>query len=99
RALTEAAQCRLTYISGTRDDGRREFYERVRNPDTVARIRLEIEASSGERPFPAAPTNAALSCEEDVISACRRLVAVGIEEVIVVDLTKEIPGIPVVRVI
>jgi YcaO-like protein with predicted kinase domain len=99
RALTEAAQCRLTYISGTRDDGDREFFERVRNPDAVARARRGLDESRASRPFSAVPTRVTASCADDVAYACERLTAVGIEEVVVVDLTRAEVGIPVVRVI
>jgi ribosomal protein S12 methylthiotransferase accessory factor len=99
RALTEAAQCRLTYISGARDDGGREFFERVRNPDAVARARREVEGQRGTRRFSDVPTLVTTSCADDVHWACERLSAAGIGEVVVVDLTKADVGIPVVRVI
>lgn len=99
RALTEAAQCRLTYISGARDDGGREFFERVRNPDAVARARREVEAAPATRRFGDAPTRITADCADDLHWACERLAAVGIDQVVVVDLTKPDIGVPVVRVI
>jgi len=99
RALTEAAQCRLTYISGARDDGDREFFERVRNADTVARARSEVESQPATRRFDDVPTRVTTSCADDVTWACERLAAVGIDQVAVVDLTRAEIGIPVVRVI
>ena len=46
RAITEAAQCRLTYIAGARDDADRDFFERARNPERVARLREQVEAGA-----------------------------------------------------
>ena len=74
RALTEAAQCRLTYISGARDDGDREFFERVRNPDAVARARREVEGSQGGRSFSDAPTRVSADCADDVVLGLRAAV-------------------------
>ena len=99
RALTEAAQCRLTFISGTRDDGNRSFFEHVRNPDAVSRVRQEVEQERGRLQFGSVPTSLTANCADDVALACERLAAVAINEVVVVDLTKADVGIPVVRVI
>src|SRR5512132_23241 len=45
RALTEAAQVRLTLISGLRDDLRIDEYEQLLDPDVVGAIRNRIAAS------------------------------------------------------
>lgn len=99
RALTEAAQCRLTYISGTRDDGDRAFFERVRHPDAVGRALREIVDTTPTRPFTEVPTLDAATCADDVAWTCARLVEVAVDEVVVVDLTRPGVDIPVVRVI
>ena len=97
RALTEAAQARLTFISGSRDDTDRETYERVRNPDLTASIVPRL--TSGARSFRAAPSFSGDRFEDDVAWQLERLAAAGIDEVVVVDLTKPGLDIPVVRVI
>ena len=43
RALTEAAQSRLTHISGARDDNFRSDYERGRSLDLLRSVQAEIE--------------------------------------------------------
>lgn len=98
RALTEAAQGRLVYISGSRDDRDRDAYERARHPDVTRRAREEI-AAPGSRGFHEAPTFDGPTFEADVRFALDRLAAVGIRQAISVDLGKPEIGVPVVRVI
>ena len=98
RALTEAAQARLTYVAGSRDDLTHAAYEHCRNPDTVARKRREM-AGSGVRSFHDAPTFSGATFDDDVAWLLARIRAVGIEEVVVVDLTLPAFRIPVVRVV
>lgn len=100
RAVTEAAQCRLTYIAGARDDADRDFFERARNPDRVARLREQLERTAdGGYDFRDAPTRECESFAEDVDHELRCLAAVGLDEVTVVDLTRPEFGVPVVRVV
>ena len=56
RALTEAAQVRLTVISGLRDDFRIDAYEQLLDPDVVKAIRHRISASRPTRRFRDVPT-------------------------------------------
>jgi ribosomal protein S12 methylthiotransferase accessory factor len=100
RALTEAAQTRLTCIAGARDDGSRDFFERARNPDRVARTRAQLELPGGPlKSFAEVPTRWNDTFDEDVAWQLERLEAVGIHQAAVVDLSKPEFGIPVVRVI
>ncbi len=101
RALTEAAQSRLTFIAGARDDAGRDRYRHVQSTDYVTRWRARIlgEESAGARPFCEVPSFENRSFEEDIAVACDRLSAVGIDEMVVVDLTRPEFGIPVVRVV
>ena len=100
RAITEAAQCRLTYIAGARDDADRDFFERARNPDRVARLREQLErGAGGGSDFHDAPTFEGDSFTEDVAHELRCLAAVGLDQVTVVDLTKPEFLVPVVRVV
>jgi YcaO-like protein with predicted kinase domain len=99
RALTEAAQTRLTFIAGTRDDADREFFERARDPARIARLRAELDASDEGRSFGAVPSREAEDFEDDVRWLRERLTAAGLAQVAAVDLTQPRFGIPVVRVI
>jgi ribosomal protein S12 methylthiotransferase accessory factor len=99
RALTEAAQTRLTFIAGTRDDADREFFERARDPGRVARLRAELAAPGEARAFAATPSREHADLEEDVRWLGARLADAGIDQAAVVDLTRPDFGVPVVRVI
>jgi ribosomal protein S12 methylthiotransferase accessory factor len=99
RALTEAAQTRLTFIAGTRDDADREFFERARDPARIERLRGELDAPGEGRGFHAVPTRESDDFEDDLRWLLERLAAAGIEQVAAVDLTQPRFGIPVVRVI
>ncbi len=94
RALTEAAQSRLTYISGSRDDIERRDYRR---PDETT----STATGSGvpHRRLDAAPTFESDSLNDDLHWELDRLRDLGIQHVVVVDLTQDEIGIPVVKVI
>ena len=100
RALTEAAQNRLTVIAGSRDDVNRAEFERFLSADTAARVqaRYAYDAPAG-RAFAAVPSCATETLADDVELELRRLRGVGIEQVAMVDLTKPEFGWPVARVI
>lgn len=98
RALTEAAQSRMTYITGSRDDLFRREYRAVRldarpaGPDTVT--------GAGRRTLEDAPAEPATgSFQEDVDLLQARLAAAGLARILWVDLSVERIGLPVVRVI
>jgi ribosomal protein S12 methylthiotransferase accessory factor len=99
RALTEAAQCRLTFIAGSRDDVSPEEYERRLSQDTIEDERKSLRTRGPLRSFRDVPTWEGNTFEEDVNWELDRLRDVGIGRVVVVDLTKPEFGIPVVRVI
>jgi ribosomal protein S12 methylthiotransferase accessory factor len=98
RALTEAAQSRLTAISGARDDMFRRKYLCWREPATLRRM-SEIASSRGQRPFAAVPSFQADSLEEDLEWELGSLRRAGFHKVIMIDLTLPEFGIPVVRTI
>lgn len=93
RALTEAAQARLTYISGARDDLQilspgtppAKPFERFREPTPEARLADAADLSSDR-------------VEVDLERVARALDAAGYEAW-AVDLTREDVGVPVVRVV
>lgn len=99
RALTEAAQTRLTIIAGAREEAGLGFYEQARSPDLLRHMRGRIAGEAPSRSFSDVPTFAGETIDGDVAATIERLLAVGIEQVIVVDLSLEDFGIPVVRVV
>ncbi|MGB8294796.1 MAG: YcaO-like family protein, partial [Polyangia bacterium] len=98
RALSEAAQARLTLIAGSRDDNGRGRYGQVQDEALINRARERL-AERGLRRFQAAPTYTNDTFEEDVASILKGLRRAGLSEAIVVDLTKPEFGVPVVRVV
>jgi len=99
RALTEAAQARLTIISGSRDDVGRDAYESTLNPETARLDRLRVAAGGATRKFRDGPDFIALTFNEDVSWELARLRRAGIEHVFLVDLSKPEFGVPVARVV
>jgi len=99
RALTEAAQCRLTYISGSRDDLGRNAYEHSLSLSTLQTDLARTEIRGSMRDFRDIPSFDSDTFDEDVAWELDRLRSAGIERVIVVDLTKPELGVPVVRVV
>jgi YcaO-like protein with predicted kinase domain len=99
RALTEAAQARLTLITGARDDMGVAHYVRSRDPAAQQRLQAEMRPGPGPRAFGAAPTFDGATINDDVRWELTKLEAVGIEQVVIVDLTKDRLQIPVARVV
>jgi len=99
RALSEAAQCRLTLVAGSRDDLFRSEYERQRDRRRSVESWATIVDSHGVRDFRQCPTFVHQSFADDVRLAVERLQAAGVREVVVVDLTRPEFDIPVVRAV
>lgn len=96
RALTEAVQSRLTFISGARDDIDMRFYARVkrrRGPLTLEQYAKPL------MDFHDIPTTYFPTLKEDLQEATRRVLTVVDCPPIVVDLTRQEFRIPVVFVI
>lgn len=99
RALTEAAQTRLTVIAGSRDDLSIATYRRGHDR-TVATEAIEmITATGGGRNFRDGPGYAGASFHEDVAWELEQLRSINVEQIAVVDLTLPELQIPVVRVV
>jgi len=96
RALTEAAQSRLTRVVGSRDDMNSGEIESL-VADTP-RHRAAMAHRSLSMRFEDVQSDAAPSFEEDLAFITRRLESVGIRSVVVVDLSMQ-PGLHVVRVV
>ena len=99
RALTEAAQSRLTGIASSRDDLAPIDYQLFRSGDALAAIRSEFLDVPTSVDYRAIHGRIYDTFEEDLGYLLNALSTVGIAEVIVVDLTHEQLGLPVARVI
>ena len=98
RALTEAVQVRTNYITGARDDLRRQEYEAsgLAAKHAWARRLMDGQASVD---FRRVPSTDFVSLGEDVDWMLERLQSVGIRQVISVDLTRPEFRVPVARVV
>ena len=98
RALTEAAQGRLVYIAGSRDDMFRRPFLRLKQGDHRAAIALLEDLpeviDAGDTPSEATP-----SFEGDVQRLLGKLRAAGIGNVVVFDLSRPEEPVAVVRVV
>jgi ribosomal protein S12 methylthiotransferase accessory factor len=98
RALIEAAQSRLTAISGARDDMPRQEYIDCRDPATLLLHRRRL-SRKGSRRFSEIPSFESDSFEEDVAWELDHLRRAGFDRVIVIDLARPELGLPVARVV
>lgn len=100
RAITEAAQTRLTYIVGARDDFFPFDYERSTDPELLVEIWDRLTAPCDEpatfEDLGGVETN---TVAEDFDALMDITVASGAEQIIAVDLTHPKLGVPVVKVI
>ena len=99
RALTEAAQARNTYISGTRDDYPASAWEAASRHRRAAFCRRLLAGPPARADFEKVPTFVSGSLDADVAWVLARLRTAGIEQAIAVDLTKTAVGVPVWRII
>jgi ribosomal protein S12 methylthiotransferase accessory factor len=99
RALTEAAQVRLTHITGMRNDIFSEAYEDTLGARAGAALLDARAASLPSRAFGETPTFESDDIAADVRWLLQRLREAGFGSVVMVDLTKPELGIPVVRVV
>jgi YcaO-like protein with predicted kinase domain len=99
RALTEAAQSRLTRIVGTRDDIQLEHFAALQMEARLADARRQIAAPATPPRSFASSSLPLATFEHDVRSTCERLLELGMPQVIAVDISR--PGLPVsvVRVV
>lgn len=99
RALTEAVQVRTTYITGARDDLPPEQYTDSGRMEKARRAERLMAPNGPGRPFADGPSRDCETFEEDLTWMQGRLQANGIDQVVVVDLTRPEFRIPVVRVV
>ncbi len=98
RALTEAAQFRLTVIAGSRDDFGREMYEPCQDRPLMKAIEA-VKWSAPRQHFRDVANWERASLEADLKLELECIKNAGLERVIVVDLAKKGLDLPVVRVI
>jgi YcaO-like protein with predicted kinase domain len=97
RSVTEAAQTRLTYIAGARDDFFPSDYERATDPELVRELWQRAATPCDE---PVAYDDLPYIATNSLGDALAVLVArLAREQVIAVDLTHPALGVPVVKVI
>ena len=93
RALTEAAQSRLTAIAGSRDDLGRQRYRDAQSAYALNAFRCYAHDSAGQKPFNSIPNATTESVVEDLNLVITRLARAGLTQVLTVELSK--PGMPV----
>ncbi|MEW6498385.1 MAG: YcaO-like family protein, partial [Cyanobacteriota bacterium] len=101
RSLTEAVQCRLTLIAGSRDDMFRNQYKNDLHRERITAYQFKTSNinKTPQRYFQQVPTYHGETFDDDIIWVLERLKAVGIERVITVNLTKSEFNLSVVRVV
>lgn len=98
RALTEAAQSRVTYISGARDDAGRTAYLDRRDEATTAHARRYF-TQTPSRSFADLSAHHSDTIDADLAWLLDRLRAAGLSRAIAVDLSTDAAPISVVRVV
>jgi ribosomal protein S12 methylthiotransferase accessory factor len=98
RALTEAAQGRLTLIAGSRDDFTTGYYRYIKDADVLATHLARLDAAP-TRSFTDVAHVPAATIDDDVANELDRLKAAGVRQAILVDLTRPELRIPVVRMV
>ena len=97
RALTEAAQSRLTYIAGSRDDVAREAYHHARSPSGAPpRPPFPDESRRRFAEVPSFPTAASQELLREVVGRVRRMTG---QSPVAVDLRRPEFGLPVAFVV
>ena len=99
RALTEVAQSRLTQIHGAREDTTVADFRKQIGYDRTKRLNKHWFDVSRTRDFAEMKSYDTDDFLEDIRNMTGHLEEAGLERAIVVDLTREEIGVPVVRVI
>ena len=99
RAVTEAAQARLTIIAGSRDDNFKAQYQRQTNAHALETLRERLLNGTGVVDFSLRQSRSTDTFESDVEHLLEALRGIGIDSAIVVDLTRPDLGVPVAKVI
>lgn len=98
RAMTEAAQGRITRIASAREDLAEGLYDPAEARTAIGRF-LRTAADAPTRAFPESPDFESSTIAGDVAWELKHLHAASLRQVVVVDLTRPELGVPVVRVV
>ena len=100
RAVTEAAQARLSMVAGVRDDLPPDMYGQVDDAETLAQWWQFLVEGRGRRRFDQVADHVCRSAREEIEFLLARLREVGLPPAIAVDLTPEgMDTISVMRVV
>lgn len=99
RALTEVAQSRLTQIHGAREDTTVADIRKTMGYERTKRMNRYWFSSAESRKFAEIPSFDTNDFLDDITLSRQKLFKAGLPRVIVVNLTHETIGVPVVRVI
>jgi YcaO-like protein with predicted kinase domain len=101
RAITEAAQSRVTFIAGARDDQYHDVYENEISNTTYNSWLDELQNINTDllKSFKDIPCTNLQSLDEDQAYILSQLDKVGLNDAFYADLTQEKYNIPVVKVI
>ena len=99
RALTEVAQSRLTQIHGAREDTTVADFRKQIGYDRTKRLNKHWFDTSTTRDFAEIESQDNIDFLDDIKHMTNRLEEAGLDRAIIVDLTREEIGVPVVRVI
>jgi len=101
RAITEVAQSRLTQIHGARNIGAATDMKKIMGYEWVRKQNKHWFEIAEDEEFDTVKSSSVDTDDflEDIKHVMARLKAAGLERVIVVDLTREEIGVPVVRVV
>jgi len=98
RAITEAVQCRLPEIAGSRDDVERAAYALNRSQEELEEIESSLRDTTTARPFRYEDLSTD-TFEGDLALLCKRLVNCGFESAVAIDLSRPELGVAVVHVL
>jgi len=99
RALTEVAQSRLTQIHGAREDATLADFRKQIGYDRTKKLNRRWFEASEEKSFAKIKSFESDDFLLDIKYMLKKLEEEGLDRVVVVDLTREEIGLPVVRVI
>ena len=99
RAITEAAQTRLTYISGARDDLDPSEFTDTAQRERASYVQGLISQTRPARAFTDCPTATTTSFEDDLDLLLRKLEDRGMTQVVMLDLSRPAYDIAVVRAV
>ncbi len=99
RALTEAVQTRMNYITGARDDLKFEEFTAEGRAQKTREAKGLLRKAAPVRDFTAVPSRVTETFREDLDWLIERLGRAGVREIGCVDLSSGVPNLSVVRVV